>query len=124
MSSEGSNASQPNREPQVVSSKGSSANLLQQMLEAALLDRKGELSESEWRSLRSVAADAHGRGLGMEDFVEALVTELLSTRFSSLKTDEATSKRLCRKIAVTLAADPHSRMRLQEFQQHLLRPQP
>lgn len=124
MSSEGSNAGQPNRESQVASTKSSSANLLQQMLEAALLDRKGELSASEWSALRAVAADAHSRGLGMEEFVEALVKELLSTRFSTLKTDEATSRRLCRKIATTLAADPHSRQRLQEFQQHLLRPLP
>ena len=104
------------------SSGGSSANLLQQMLESTLLDHKGQLSSEEWAALRAIAVDAHSRGLGMTEFLEALVTQLLSSRFANLKQDEATTKRMCHKIAVTLSTDPYARQRFQEFQQHLLRP--
>ena len=100
---------------------GSSSQLLQQMLEATLLDSKSQLTPDEWQSLRATAAAAHAGGLGMTEFTEALVKELLSLRFANLRQDEASSKRLCHKIATTLSSDPYARQRIVEFQQHLLR---
>lgn len=123
MSSTGSSGDSSRPDRPAASTTDSSSNLLQQMLEATLLDRKGQLSSDEWSGLRAIALEAHQRNLGIVELVEALVKELLTSRFSNLKQDEATSKRLCHKIAITLTADPHSRQRLQEFQQHLLRPQ-
>lgn len=101
---------------------GSSSQLLQQMLEATLLDDKSQLTADEWQALRTTAAGAHADGLGMTEFIEALVHELLALRFANIRQDEASCKRLCHKIASTLSSDPYARQRIAEFQQHLLRP--
>ena len=100
---------------------GSSSQLLQKMLEATLVDSQSQLTPEEWQALRATATAAHAGGLGMTEFIEALVQELLSLRFANIRQDEASSKRLCHKIAATLSSDPYARQRIVEFQQHLLR---
>lgn len=124
------NSQDPNRSSNIESNdaassaagKFTSSELLQKMLEATLMQDQSQLSAEEWSSLRATAIEAHATDLGLTEFVEALVENLLTLRFAKLKQDEINTQRLCHQIAVTLSGDPYTRQRLVEFQQHLLHP--
>jgi|GEM_PF-4390362 hypothetical protein len=97
------------------------SNLLSQLLESALSQRKRTLTEAEWALLRDVVKQPEGSQATFEEFATGLVEALLKARLANnFKNPEALSL-MSATIARTLCSDPTARQRMLELQRHLNR---
>lgn len=79
------------------------------------------LSDREWQRLREIAHQASVEELGFLETTTLLVEGLLLLRQSGLFRDAGRLRGMCANIAATLIGDPHGRVRMVEFQRHLLK---
>lgn len=88
-----------------------------------LSDQTGvaKLSATEWNRLRDIAHQAADHELGFLETTTLLVEGVLLLRQSKLVRDGARMRGMCAQIASTLIGDPHGRIRMVEFQRHLLK---
>jgi hypothetical protein len=88
-----------------------------------LSDQTGvaKLSATEWNRLRDIAHQASDQELGFLETTTLLVEGVLLLRQSKLIRDGARLRGMCSQIASTLIGDPHGRIRMVEFQRHLLK---
>lgn len=79
------------------------------------------LSDREWQRLREIAHQASVEELGFLETTTLLVEGLVLMRQSGLFRDAGRLRGMCSHIAATLIGDPIGRVRMVEFQRHLLK---
>ena len=104
-----------------VTSEKTASNLLSQLLEGSLSQKKGTLSDEEWTTLREVVKRPGGSESTFEEIATGLVRAFLKVRLANNFKNEESLASLSATIAKTLCSDPTARQRLLEFQQHLNR---
>jgi hypothetical protein len=80
-----------------------------------------KLSDREWNRLREIARQASEDELGFLESTTLLIEGLLLLRQTRLFRDGTRLRGMCSQIAATLIGDPNGRVRMLEFQRHLLK---
>lgn len=80
-----------------------------------------KLSTVEWNRLRDIAHQASEDELGFLETTTLLVEGLLLLRNTKLFRDPMRLRDMCSQIASILVGDPNGRVRMVEFQRHLLK---
>ena len=111
--------SQANSVEKELTPEKTASNLLSQLLEGSLSQRKRTLSDEEWSCLREVVRRPAGTESTFEEMVTGLVEAFLKVRLANNFKNQESLTILCATIARTLCSDPTARQRLLEFQQHL-----
>lgn len=78
------------------------------------------LNSVEWTRLKQVAQDAMEQDLGFMETATVLIEALVLLRYPKLFRDAQRLRGMCNQLAHTIIGDPQGRVRMVEFQRHLL----